>query len=355
MLSQVNDAIIAIDNNYKVTYWNEGAERLYGLKSNEMIGKPLSYSHNYEWLTPDGEEEAYNLLETEGNWRGENIHIKKNGEKIYVDSLTTMLKDNEGNPGGMLAITRDITERKKTEEQLKEAINELERSNKELRQFAYVSSHDLQEPLRTIASFTQLMERRYGGQLDSDADEFMGYIVEASIRMKQQIQDLLDYSRVATKGEEFQLVNTNEVLNKIIKSLHTVIMESDAEIIYDDLPNVMGDAGQLQRVFLNLISNAIKFRKREEPLKINISAYKSEDGKEYVFSVQDNGIGIEEQYFERIFTIFQRLHTRDVYKGTGIGLSIIKRIVEGHGGHIWVESSFGVGSTFYFTISILEN
>ena len=195
-----------------------------------------------------------------------------------------------------------------------------------------------------------LLERRYKGQLDSDADEFMDYIVDASIRMKQQIQDLLDYSRVATKGEEFELVNTNDILNKIIKSLNTSIKESDAEITYDELPNVMGDAGQLERIFQNLISNAIKFRKREEPLKIHISAYKSEDEKEYVFSVQDNGIGIEEQYFERIFTIFQRLHTRDVYKGTGIGLSIVKRIVERHGGRIWVESSFGVGSTFYFTI-----
>ncbi len=181
---------------------------------------------------------------------------------------------------------------------------------------------------------------RYKGRLDSDADEFMGYIVEASIRMKQQIQDLLDYSRVGTKSGEFGLVNTNEVLNKIIKSLHTLIRESDAEITYDELPNVMGDAGQLEKMFQNLISNAIKFRKCEEPLKIDISAYKSEDEKEYVFSVSDNGIGIEEQYFERIFTIFQRLHTRDVYKGTGIGLSIIKRIVERHGGHTWVESSF---------------
>ena len=172
--------------------------------------------------------------------------------------------------------------------------------------------------------------------------------------MKQQIQDLLDYSRVATKGEEFKLVDTNDILNQTIKSLSTVIYESDAEITSDELPKVRGDAGQLQRVFLNMISNAIKFRKREKPLKIDISAYKSEDEKEYVFSVQDNGIGIEEQYSERIFTIFQRLHTRDVYKGTGIGLSIVKRIVERHGGHVWVESELGEGSTFYFTIPMFD-
>ena len=276
------------------------------------------------------------------------VHVTKEGKKIPVEIYGHII--NYHGQKVYLTVSRDITERKKAEEQLKNMINELERSNQELQQFAYVSSHDLQEPLRTITSFTQLLERRYKGQLDSDADEFMGYIVDASIRMKQQIKDLLEYSRVATKGEEFELVNTNDILNQTIKSLSTVIYESNAEITFDELPKVRGDAGQLERIFHNLISNAIKFRKREEPLKINISAYKSEDGKEYVFNVQDNGIGIEEQYFERIFTIFQRLHTRDVYKGTGIGLAIVKRIVERHGGRIWVESEYNKGSTFHFTI-----
>jgi light-regulated signal transduction histidine kinase (bacteriophytochrome) len=194
---------------------------------------------------------------------------------------------------------------------------------------------------------------RYEGQLDSDADEFMEYIVDASIRMKEQIEGLLEYSRVGTKGREFELVDTNAILNQTINTLNTSIKESNAEINVEKLPNMMGDAEQLQRVFQNLISNAIKFRKCEEPLKVHISAYMSEDGREYVFSVKDNGIGIEEQYSERIFTIFQHLHTRDVYKGTGIGLSIVKRVIERHGGHIWVESEFGVGSTFYFTIPIV--
>ncbi|MGZ7119274.1 MAG: sensor histidine kinase [Methanobacterium sp.] len=168
--------------------------------------------------------------------------------------------------------------------------------------------------------------------------------------MKAQIEGLLEYSRVVTKGKEFELVDTNKALNQTIKILDISIKEADAEITYDELTDVMGDTLQLERVFQNLISNAIKFRKREEPLKIHISAYESEDGNEYEFSVQDNGIGIEEQYMERIFTIFQRLHTRDVYKGTGIGLAIVKRIIERHGGRIWVESEFGVGSVFYFTL-----
>lgn len=173
--------------------------------------------------------------------------------------------------------------------------------------------------------------------------------------MKQQIQDLLEYSRVVTKGEDFELVDMNSVINQTITVFNASIEESKAKITLDELPTVMGDAVQLRRVFQNLISNAIKFRKDEEPLKIHISAYKSEDGKEYVININDNGIGIEEQYFERIFTIFQRLHTRDVYKGTGIGLSIVKRIIERHGGHIWVESEYNKGSTFYFTIPVLKD
>ncbi|MGZ7118145.1 MAG: sensor histidine kinase [Methanobacterium sp.] len=228
----------------------------------------------------------------------------------------------------------------------------LRRSNEELEQFAYVANHDLQEPLRTIASFTQLLDRRYKGKLDSDADEFMKYMVEASVRMKAQIEGLLEYSRVSTKGEKFEVVDLNDILDITVQSLYTSIKESNADIVHDKLPNVMGDAGQLQRVFQNIISNAIKFRKTEEPLKINISVCLNKEKDKFVFSVRDNGIGIEEQYLKRIFTIFQRLHTRDVYEGTGIGLSIVKRIVERHGGHIWVESEFGKGSIFYFMLPL---
>lgn len=254
----------------------------------------------------------------------------------------------------VLEMDIDVTEQKQAEETLQSTLEELKRSNKELQQFAYVSSHDLQEPLRTIASFTQLLQRRYEGKLDEDADEFMEYIVEAAIRMKLQIEGLLEYSGVGTKGEEFEPVDMNLILNQTINILDTSINENKVNIITDELPIVMGDAGQLQRVFQNLISNAIKFRKPEEPPLIHISSNKDLYNKEYVFSIKDNGIGIEEQYSERIFTIFQRLHTRDVYEGTGIGLSVVKRIIERHGGRIWVESELGKGSTFYFTIPIIN-
>lgn len=233
---------------------------------------------------------------------------------------------------------------------MEETIDELKRSNDELQSFAYVASHDLQEPLRTISSFTQLLERRYGGKLDSDADEFIEYVVEAAQRMQQMINDLLDYSRIMTKVKEFEEINSEDILEEVIKSLKTTIDENNAVITHDKLPTVIADKGQLLRVFQNLIVNAIKFKKPDEPPRVHIACRKDEENNEYVFSVTDNGIGIEEQYFDRIFTIFQRLHTRDEYQGTGIGLSLVRRIVERHGGYMWVESEFGVGSTFYFSI-----
>ncbi|MGF7118841.1 sensor histidine kinase [Methanobacterium oryzae] len=242
-------------------------------------------------------------------------------------------------------LDKEVQERTKEQEKL---IEELKRSNKELEVFAYVASHDLQEPLRTIASFTQLLERRYKGQLDDDADEFIDFIIDGSKRMKQLILDLLEYSRVTTKGQEFIPVNTKEILDYVLNNLNTLIAENKVIITLDNLPTITADKGQLTRVFQNLISNSIKFRKADEQPKIQISYEEKEN--EHFFSVSDNGIGIEKQYFNRIFTIFQRLHTIKEYSGTGIGLSVTKRIIERHGGRIWVESSFGKGSTFYFTI-----
>jgi len=227
-------------------------------------------------------------------------------------------------------------------------IEELKRSNEELQQFAYITSHDLQEPLRTISSFTQLIERRYKGQMDSNADEFIIYIVDATRRMQELIKDLLEYSRVTTKGEDFERVNIEEILQKTISNLHAAIEENDAMISYDELPEVMADSGQIGQLFQNLISNAIKFRKNDEPPEIHISSSKNEN--EYIFAIRDNGIGIEKEYYNRIFTVFQRLHTREEYQGTGIGLSITKKIIERHGGRIWVESEPNKGSTFYFTL-----
>jgi light-regulated signal transduction histidine kinase (bacteriophytochrome) len=232
------------------------------------------------------------------------------------------------------------------ESSLRSTLSELRRSNEDLQQFAYAASHDLQEPLRGIASFTTLLEKRYKGKLDEKADEFIDYIIDVK-RMQMLIKDLLEYSRASTKGIVFRPVNCSVALEQALYSLRLAIEESLAEVTYDLLPIIMGDEAQLSRLFQNLISNAIKFHSHE-PLKIHISAHRKED--EWRFSIRDTGIGIDLKQSQRIFVIFQRLHTRAEYPGTGIGLAICKKIVERHNGRIWVESEPGKGSTFHFTI-----
>ena len=228
-----------------------------------------------------------------------------------------------------------------------QAEEEVRRSNSDLQQFAYAASHDLQEPLRGIAGFAGLLEKRYKGKFDRKADEFIDYIIDDVKRMQALINDLLEYSRIEAKGKVFKATNCSVALEEAFYNLRSVIEETAADITYDLLPTVMADAPQLKRLFQNLIGNAIKFRGKERP-RIHISAERKENN--WVFSVKDNGIGFDVQFADRIFVVFQRLHARQEYPGTGIGLAICKKIVEHHGGHIWVESEPGNGSTFYFTI-----
>ncbi|OGP86892.1 MAG: hypothetical protein A2031_06185 [Deltaproteobacteria bacterium RBG_19FT_COMBO_43_11] len=245
------------------------------------------------------------------------------------------------------AIIRDITERKQAAEQMKKLTQELERSNTDLAQFAYVASHDLQEPLRMVTSFVQLLQKRYQGKLDKDADEFISYAVDGASQMQRLINDLLKYSRVGTHGKKLEPTNCNIVVTHAISNLSKTIKEADAVINIDHLPTISADYTQLVQLFQNLISNAIKYHGKKQP-EILIRAINK--GDNWLFSVRDNGIGIDKDYIDKIFVIFQRLHNKSKYPGTGIGLSICKKIVERHGGRIWVESKLGQGSTFYFTI-----
>jgi signal transduction histidine kinase len=238
-------------------------------------------------------------------------------------------------------------EQTRAEEQLRALTIELERSNKELEQFAYVASHDLQEPLRMVSSYTELLEKRYRDRLDSDAREFINFAVDGARRMQRLINDLLEFSRVSTRGKPSELVDANDVLGTVRANLGAAIEDAGALVTHEELPTVMMDPTQLGQLLQNLIGNAIKFRAAQPP-RVHITAREQTD--EWVFAVRDNGIGIEPEYFGRIFVIFQRLHGRTEYPGTGIGLAVCKRIVERHGGRIWVESEPGNGAVFFFTI-----
>lgn len=246
------------------------------------------------------------------------------------------------------SLITEVAERKRAEESLKKIMEELERSNKELEQFAYAVSHDLQEPLRTVGSYIDLLAEKYKGKLDQKADKFISYAIDGAARMSSLINDLLAYSRVGTRGKQFAPVEMSSVFKKAEGNLNKAIDEGHAVVTSDRLPQVFGDESQLVQLLQNLIGNAIKFRKKDAPPRIHVSAERK--GSEWVFGMHDNGIGIEPGFQERVFTIFQRLHTREEYPGTGIGLAICRRIVERHEGRIWVESKPGEGSTFYFTL-----
>jgi signal transduction histidine kinase len=249
------------------------------------------------------------------------------------------------------ALAMESAHRSATERELANRAEELARSNAELEQFASVASHDLQEPLRMVASYTQLLARRYKGKLDADADEFIGFAVDGATRMQGLIQDLLSYSRVTTKGQSLQLTDARAACNAALENLQSSIKDSKAVVNVGPLPAVLADATQLTQLFQNLIGNAVKYRNQRRP-EIQVAA--RPNGDEWVLSVKDNGIGIAPQYSDRIFQMFQRLHTREEYSGTGIGLAICRKIVERHGGRIWVESRPGNGSTFLFTIPRTE-
>ena len=328
--------------------WDERMERMFGRQ-------PGKYEYTFDEFEKSVHEEdlahfrdAINHSLREDKPFDTVYRIKSPNDGVsYISAKALVEKDSQGRPVKMSGVCFDITEMKKGAEKALFTLNEnLLRSNKELEQFAYVASHDLQEPLRMVSSFTQLLAQRYKGRLDQDAEEFIQYAVDGASRMQILINDLLDYSRIETRGKKFLTVDMHNVLGQVFNNLSVLIQEKNALVTNDELPEVIADEGQMVQLLQNIVVNSLKFC--EAPPRVHISASVEED--HYLFSVKDNGIGIERQYFNKIFQIFQRLHPREDYGGTGIGLAICKRIIDRHGGKIWVESEPGNGSVFYFTI-----
>ncbi len=349
ILAIASDAVVTVNADQRIIFFNNGAEQIFGYTAAEIAGEPL------EILIPEAFRRGHHELvrgfgastipARRMGERGQIYGLRKGGEVFPADASISKL-DVEGRRI-YTAVLRDATERRQTEAALSSQAAELARSNADLEQFAYVASHDLQEPLRMVASYTQLLARRYRGRLDDDAEEFIGYAVDGVTRMQELINDLLAYSRVGTRGGDFDAIELEPVVKRVLGTLAPAIEESGARVTCDPLPTVRGDPVQLGQLFQNLIGNAIKFRGGEPP-RVHVGATRGED--EWILTVSDNGIGIAPEFADRIWIIFQRLHSRDEYPGTGIGLAICKKIVERHGGHITLESEPGRGSTFRFNI-----
>jgi PAS domain S-box-containing protein len=383
------DMIAVVDTSGRRVYNSPSYERIMGYSREE-----LGATSSLEQIHPDDREKIKEAAaEASRSGVGRQIEYRmrhKDGSWRVLESTASTILDAQGRVDKLVIVNRDITDRKGAETALKEyqihleelvamrtaelidaneqlerditerhsvqqeltrKVEELARSNADLEQFAYVASHDLQEPLRMVISYTQLLGRRYRGKLDASADEFIGFAVDGASRMQQLIEDLLSYSRLTIRGKALQFTETGAACNTALENLRESIKNSNAALSVGPLPTVLADATQLAQLFQNLIGNAIKYCNERRP-EIHVAA--RPNGNEWVFSVKDNGIGIDPQYFERIFQMFQRLHTRKDYSGTGIGLAICRKIVERHGGKIWVESHPGKGSTFLFTIPRAE-
>jgi len=347
-------AIVAItDVQGTITYANDKFCAISQYSRDELIGQNHrilnSGYHSKEFF-----RQMYQTIANGQVWRGEMRNRAKDGSIYWVDATIVPSAGADGKPRQYVAIRAEITERKRAEEEIRKLHAELERraaeiarSNAELEQFAFVASHDLQEPLRVVAAYTQLLGDRYRGRLDQDADKFIAYASEGALRMQSLIQDLLAFSRVGRVDAARVCVDCEAAMEEVLGTLGPAIHESGAVVAHGALPVVWADRSQIAQVLQNLVGNAIKFRGKEPPV-ISVQAEKA--GQDWVFSVSDNGIGIPPEHAQSIFVVFQRLHTRTEYPGNGIGLAICKKIVEHCGGRIWVESQVGRGSTFKFTI-----
>jgi PAS domain S-box-containing protein len=350
LLEAAPDAMVLVSQGGEIVLVNLQAEMQFGYRRDELVGQQVKS------IIPEGFEEALlaDRLRSAEHALARPIHVgielnglHRDGSGFPIEIMLSPLDSAEGRL--MTVAIRDITTRKKAEAHLLQKLEELNRSNYELGQFAYIASHDLQEPLRMVASYTQLLSKRYKGRLDADADEFIAFAVDGASRMQRLIKDLLAFSRIGTTGKEILETSSDEALQNALSNLRGSIEDSGAVVTHDPLPIVMADDMQLTQLFQNLVGNAVKYQNAGVP-RVHVSAVSS-PGKKWTFSVKDNGIGIDAQYFERIFGMFQRLHRREEFAGTGIGLAICKKIVERHGGRISVQSQLGQGSTFVFALA----
>jgi len=339
-------AIIAITNKQgKIKYVNQKFCSVSQYSTEELMGQDhriiSSGYHSKEFI-----RNLWTTITKGEPWKGEIKNRAKDGTYYWVDTTIVPCLDHSGSPDQYVVIRTEVTEYKRLEQKMEEQVAELARSNDELEQFAYVVTHDLQEPLRTINSFVQLLKKYASNQLDDRANDLILHVIAGTSRMQMLIDDLLTYAQV-NASQALKEVDCECLLNNVLVDLSVTSGECNAIVTHDKLPVVRGAPFQFIQLFTNLINNAFKFQ-REQPPRIHVGVEENPD--KWVFSVSDNGIGIEEQYLERIFRVFQRLHSRREYAGTGIGLAICKKVVEHHGGSIWVKSELNVGSSFYFSI-----
>lgn len=351
LVQNASDLILIVDGQGRIAYASDSAGILTGFAASMLLGTPLVVLFHEDdipaverlislpaWDGARGDTTEVRFKMQDGSWRI--------GEIVCVNRL--------GDPaiGGIVVTIYDVTDKREAAQALERQANELKRSNEDLQQFAYVASHDLQEPLRMVIGYMGLLEKRYTGKLGPEANEFIGFAVDGAKRMQALINDLLVYSRTGTQGKEAQEVDSNAVLGRTLETLNITIQENNARVTHDQLPLVRAEGTQLGQLFQNLIGNALKYRNGAAP-EIHIGCQRA--GNYWEFSVRDNGIGIDPQFAQKIFVIFQRLHTKETYPGTGIGLAVCKKIVERHGGRIWVESKPQEGSTFYFTLPAMPS
>jgi PAS domain S-box-containing protein len=361
----VDYAMYMLDVDGNIISWNPGAERIHGYRSDEIIGKHLSQFYLPEDAKRGKAVQALKAAAATGRHEDESSRVRKDGSRFWASAVLTALKDEHGELRGFVKVTRDITARKKADEEIRELNASLEQrvaerteelvesnealrqSNEDLNQFAYAASHDLQEPLRMVALFSEMLHASYSSRLDAEADQYISYVVNGAKRMEQLLRDLLAYSQAGNSSEgPARPVDCDSVLEKVMFNLQTAIEQNGASVTWSDLPTVPAHEVRMVQLLQNLIGNAIKYRGLEAP-KIHVHAERRQAN--WLFCVQDNGIGIDPEYAQQIFGVFKRLHGHN-YPGTGIGLAICQRIIERYGGRIWVESTVGEGSRFYFTL-----